>query len=81
VAVNQPGSANVPSSNVLLAPLGGQAGSGDFQVSAYASPSNQTELNANSIAAAGRGQAHSNIQPYLAVNYCIALDGVYPSSG
>ena len=81
VAVNQPGTANVPSGNVLLAPLGGQAGSGDFQVSAYAPPSNQTDLNANSIAAAGGSQPHSNIQPYQAVNYCIALDGLYPSSG
>lgn len=28
---------------------------------------------------AGNNQPHSNIQPYLAINYCIALQGVFPS--
>lgn len=27
----------------------------------------------------GAGQAHNNMQPYIAVNYCIALQGIYPS--
>ncbi|MVN75664.1 phage tail protein [Hymenobacter sp. HMF4947] len=26
----------------------------------------------------GSGQAHSNMQPYLALNYCIALQGIFP---
>ena len=26
----------------------------------------------------GGGQAHSNIQPYLTLNYCIAVQGIYP---
>jgi microcystin-dependent protein len=79
-AVDQPGTASVPSGNVLLAPLGGQAGSGDYQVSGYAPPGNQTDLNAKSISPSGGSQPHSNIQPYLSVNYCIALQGVYPSA-
>ncbi|KRF00544.1 microcystin-dependent protein [Frateuria sp. Soil773] len=33
----------------------------------------------NSIAPAGGNQPHENRQPYLAVNFCIALQGVYPS--
>jgi len=81
VAANQPGNASVPAGNLLLSPLGGQAGSGQTQVSAYAPPGNQTALAANSVTAAGNGQPHSNLQPYLSVNYCIALKGVYPSSG
>lgn len=28
---------------------------------------------------AGGGQPHTNMQPYLALNYCIALEGVFPS--
>lgn len=28
---------------------------------------------------AGGGQPHSNLQPYLAVNFCIALQGIFPS--
>ena len=27
----------------------------------------------------GGGQAHDNMQPYLAVNFCIALQGLFPS--
>jgi microcystin-dependent protein len=30
-------------------------------------------------AAAGSGQAHENRQPYLALTYCIALVGIFPS--
>lgn len=31
------------------------------------------------IADAGAGQGHSNMQPYLALNYCIATIGLYPT--
>jgi microcystin-dependent protein len=27
----------------------------------------------------GGGQAHTNLQPYLAINWCIALVGIYPA--
>jgi microcystin-dependent protein len=30
------------------------------------------------IGATGAGQSHENMQPYLAVNYIIALAGVFP---
>jgi microcystin-dependent protein len=32
-----------------------------------------------SAANVGGGQAHSNLQPYLVLNYCIALNGIFPS--
>jgi microcystin-dependent protein len=38
-----------------------------------------TTLNAGAIASAGGGQAHENRQPYLVLNYCIALTGIFPS--
>jgi microcystin-dependent protein len=31
------------------------------------------------IANAGGGQPHPNLQPFLVVNYCIALQGIFPS--
>ena len=31
------------------------------------------------IANVGGSQAHNNMQPYLAVNFCIALQGLFPS--
>lgn len=35
-------------------------------------------LGAQSVALAGGGQAHTNLQPYCVVNFCIALYGLYP---
>ena len=31
------------------------------------------------IGAAGSSQPHSNMQPYLAINYMIAVEGIFPS--
>ncbi len=38
-----------------------------------------TPLNAVTLGTAGSSQPHSNMQPYLVINYCIALVGIYPS--
>ena len=35
-------------------------------------------MNDNAIAPAGGDQPHNNLQPYLTLNFCIALQGVYP---
>ena len=37
------------------------------------------QLDARTIAQAGGSQPHNNMQPYLAVNFCIALMGIFPS--
>ena len=34
---------------------------------------------AGAIGAAGGGQPHNNVQPSLALNFCIALTGIFPS--
>jgi microcystin-dependent protein len=36
-------------------------------------------LASTSVANVGGGQAHENMQPYIAVNFCIALQGLFPS--
>jgi len=36
-------------------------------------------LNVGSIGNSGGNQAHSNIMPYLAITFIIALSGVFPS--
>lgn len=46
---------------------------------AFVQSSPTTVMNPQSIGAAGGNQPHSNMQPYLAVNYVIALEGIYPS--
>lgn len=38
-----------------------------------------TSFNPTSIGAAGGNQPFANMQPYLAINYIIALQGIYPS--
>jgi microcystin-dependent protein len=37
------------------------------------------QLASNHIAAAGSSSPHNNLQPFLVINYCIALQGIYPS--
>lgn len=45
----------------------------------YGDATNPTALNAGSISSVGGGQSHENMQPYIALNFCIALQGIFPS--
>lgn len=47
--------------------------------SVYHAAANLVSLNGSSVTNVGGGQAHNNMQPYLAVNFCIALQGLFPS--
>ncbi len=38
-----------------------------------------TALRSGTVTNAGGGQAHDNMQPFLALNFCIALRGLFPS--
>jgi len=44
----------------------------------YAATSNGT-MNSAAIGATGGSQPHNNVQPYLCINFIIALSGVFPS--
>jgi microcystin-dependent protein len=44
-----------------------------------ASDNNATVLNAASVANVGGSQAHLNMQPFLVLNFSIALQGIFPS--
>lgn len=37
------------------------------------------DMASSALSSAGGGQAHGNLQPFLALNYIIALQGLYPS--
>lgn len=41
--------------------------------------SNPVSLNAASLPVTSGGQGHNNMQPYLGVQFCIALQGIYPT--
>jgi microcystin-dependent protein len=47
--------------------------------SAYAPPDNLVAMDPGTMAAAGGSQPHENRQPYLVLEMCIALVGVFPS--
>jgi microcystin-dependent protein len=38
-----------------------------------------TTLGASTVTSVGGSQAHENMQPYLTLNLCIALEGIFPS--
>ena len=45
----------------------------------YGPAASLVALNGDTLGNAGGGQAHDNMQPYLAINFCIALRGLFPS--
>ncbi|MGE0128798.1 MAG: phage tail protein [Blastocatellales bacterium] len=52
---------------------------GSTTASTYSSKAPNTQMNAQMIGMAGGSQPHNNMQPYLVINFCIALEGIYPS--
>ena len=44
-----------------------------------ATPGNLVTMNADMVGNAGGGLSHTNVQPYLTLNFIIALQGLYPS--
>jgi microcystin-dependent protein len=63
--------ANTPSSNVMLAQSSGAA--------LYAGASNLQAFAPNALTNVGGSQAHLNMQPFLTLSFCIALQGIFPS--
>jgi microcystin-dependent protein len=45
----------------------------------YAPPASLTSVAPATVSNAGGSQAHENMQPYLALTFCIALQGIFPS--
>ena len=63
------GDTPVPPANLLASPTS--------QI--YAPANNLVILNPGSVANAGGSQPHTNMQPYLTLNFVIALIGIFPS--
>jgi microcystin-dependent protein len=60
---------------------GKSEGRGASPINAYAplQTGTATMLAPGQVGASGGGQPHNNLQPYLTLNWCIALQGVYPA--
>lgn len=75
-ATTSPGTTSTPGPNEYLA----QPSTPDRQeIDIYASGTANTQLKNNSIGLSGYGQPINIQQPYLGLNYIIALQGIYPS--
>lgn len=44
----------------------------------YAVPGTLASLNPSTVLPTGSGLPHNNMQPYLTLNFCIALQGIFP---
>jgi microcystin-dependent protein len=74
-ASNSTGDSNNPNfggTGFILAQDPGNVYSNTFSPGAAA-------LNPGSVTNVGGSQAHQNMQPFLALNFCIALQGIFPS--
>lgn len=47
----------------------------------YATPANITNMSPFALTVAGSSLPHNNMMPYLVVNFCIAMQGVFPPRG
>ncbi len=45
----------------------------------YSNTAPNTAMSPSAIGAAGSSQPHSNMAPYLTLNFCIAITGIFPS--
>lgn len=54
-------------------------GGGSSEQSIYATGDNLEPLSEGAMSSTGGGQAHNNMQPFLTMNFIIALQGLYPS--
>ena len=69
---------NAPSG--ALPAQGHGTGRGAFTVNTYAPPGAAVSLAAGQVVPVTvGGSPHNNLQPYLTLNWCIAMQGVYPS--
>jgi microcystin-dependent protein len=50
-------------------------------IAQYATAANLTSMAFQSVGPTGADQPHNNLQPYLTLNFCIALQGIFPPRG
>jgi microcystin-dependent protein len=76
-ASNQTATVATPTGNVparIAFSTGTQSGSGV----AYSANAPTVQMAPQALAPTGAGQPHNNLQPYLVLTFCIALQGIFP---
>lgn len=74
---SQTGTTGTPQAGVALATVGARGGGAGNPY--YAPDAAPQPINPGSLAPVGGNLPHPNVQPYLAINWCIALYGIFPS--
>lgn len=72
------GNAAAPSASAVLSDMGPSGTTSPPVYGPYSAGSTVT-LNGQTVQPVGGSGSHSNIQPYLAINFIISLYGIYPS--
>jgi microcystin-dependent protein len=71
--------ATVPAiANELMAKGAYDTGTAGGVVGAYSALAPNTPMSLQALSAAGGGLPHNNMQPYLTLSFCIAMQGVFP---
>jgi len=73
---NEAGNAPSPEGNVW-----GVSGTSAPPSGPYVNATPDAPMHAGAVANAGGSQPHDNMQPFLTLNYCIAVEGIFPSRG
>lgn len=68
-ASSQPGNSNSPANGIWAAST----------INQYAAVAPNSAMNSNILSASGGNQPHNNMMPSIALNFIIALNGIYPS--
>ena len=70
----------IPGATVVLAKSTGKLSNGtDLVIDLYAADANPTQAMAPASIGSTGGQSHTNLMPYLGLNFCICLQGLFPS--
>ncbi len=75
-ALNSNGTTSTPAPNVFLANV---VDSRSTPINAYAPGIPNVSINGGGTSNTGGNQYHNNMQPFLAMNYIICLEGIFPS--
>jgi microcystin-dependent protein len=69
------------SADAHLRSAGGAVWGAKQRTTLYSSANPDLAMSSSAIASTGGGQAHENMQPFLVLNYIIALQGIFPTQG
>lgn len=70
-----------PNANAGIYMEGHYTGTAAGKIAAYTAQPPDSNMSASAIAWIGSGQPHNNMMPYLVLNFCIAMTGIFPPRG